>query len=78
MAKIEIYTTSTCPYCVYAKQLLESKNYTYEEIPVDHDIEKREEMMRRSGRRTVPQVFIDGKSIGGYDDLKELDLQGKL
>lgn len=76
--KIVIYTTASCPYCMYAKQLLDSKGYTYTEIRVDIDSEKREEMMHLSGRRTVPQIFINDESIGGYDDLKKLELDGKF
>jgi glutaredoxin 3 len=78
MPKIVIYTSASCSYCVYAKKLLDSKGYTYTEIRVDIDSEKREEMMRLSGRRTVPQIFIDDESIGGYDDLKKLELDGEL
>lgn len=75
---IIIYSTQICPYCVQAKQLLDSKGLTYEEIFIDNDPEKREEMMRLSGRRTVPQIFIHGLSIGGCDDLYALERAGKL
>lgn len=79
MASVIIYTTLNCPYCVNAKQLLQSKGVEYEEILVDKDIIKREEMLAKSnGRRTVPQIFIDGKHIGGYDDLKKLQDNGEL
>ena len=69
MKKIIIYTTETCPYCVRAKTLLQEKGLAYEEIRVDLDERKREKMVAQTGRRTVPQIFIDEKHIGGYDDL---------
>jgi len=78
MAKVILYTTQQCPYCHMAKELLSSKNIPYEEIRVDTDPEKREEMMRLSQRRTVPQIFINDQSIGGYDDLAALARSGKL
>ena len=69
MNKILIYTTNTCPYCVMAKKLLQKKGLSYTEIHVDLDDEAREKMIDRSGRRTVPQIFMDDIHIGGYDDL---------
>ena len=78
MPKIEIYTTPTCPYCVKAKKLLDSKGVQYEEINVDTDEVKYQEMIKRSGRKTVPEIFIDGKFIGGCDDLCALEKEGKL
>lgn len=79
MAKIEIYTTPFCPYCQRAKSLLQRKGAAFEEIDVMMDSDKRAEMMQRAdGRRTVPQIFVDGKGIGGCDDLYDLDAQGKL
>ena len=78
MTKIVIYTKENCPYCVWAKQLLDSKKVNYEEIRVDIDPEKRMEMERLSGRRTVPQIFFNDQSIGGYDDLSTLEKSGKL
>jgi glutaredoxin 3 len=78
MTSIEIYTTSYCPYCQRAKALLDRKGVTYQEIDVERDTARREEMMVRSGRRTVPQVFINGEAIGGCDDLHTLDANGKL
>lgn len=78
-AKIEIYTTENCPYCVRAKMLFERKKVDYTEIHVDQDPQKREEMIKRShGKRTVPQIFINDESIGGFDELWELDKQQKL
>jgi glutaredoxin 3 len=79
LAKIEIYTTPFCPYCQRAKSLLQRKGATFEEIDVMMDSDKRAEMMKRAdGRRTVPQIFFDGKGIGGCDELYDLDAQGKL
>jgi glutaredoxin 3 len=79
MTSVIIYSTLTCPYCLNAKNLLESKGVSYQEILVDQDPVKKEEMLAKSeGRRTVPQIFIDGKHIGGFDDLKRLQDSGKL
>lgn len=79
MATVLIYGTLSCPYCVNAKELLKSKGVTYEEILVDKDPVRREEMLSKSeGQRTVPQIFIDDKHIGGYSDLKTLDNNGQL
>jgi glutaredoxin 3 len=78
MAQVVIYTTSYCPYCFRAKSLLRSKNVVFEEIDVTENPERRAEMERLSRRYTVPQIFIDGKPIGGYDDAQRLDNAGKL
>ena len=79
MAKILVYTTDFCPYCVAAKRLLDGKNVAYEEIKLSGDHEERMELMEKAnGMRTVPQVFIDDQHIGGFDELKALDQQGKL
>jgi glutaredoxin 3 len=79
MAKIVMYTTQICPYCMRAKALLRSKGVDFEEIDVGRDTRLREEAMRLSGgRRTVPQIFIDDRSIGGYDELWALDQVGEL
>ena len=79
MANVEIYTTQVCPYCVRAKDLLKRKGVTPTEIRVDTDDAKRDEMLRRAnGRRTVPQIFINGEHIGGCDDLYALDAKGGL
>lgn len=78
MAKVEIYTRSTCPYCIRAKRLLDMRGVGYDEKAVE-DREARAEMIQRaSGRSTVPQIFIDGRHIGGCDDLFELEQSGKL
>lgn len=78
MANIIIYSKESCPYCVYAKQLLDSKHVTYTEIRIDLDETKRDEMIQRSGRRTVPQIFINDQAIGGFDDLSALAKTGEL
>nr|WP_317892066.1 glutaredoxin 3 [uncultured Sphingomonas sp.] len=79
MAKIEIYTKAFCPYCTRAKRLLESKGAAFEEFDITMGGERRAEMLQRAnGRTTVPQVFIDGRHIGGSDDLAALDRQGRL
>ena len=78
MANVVIYTKEHCPYCLMAKELLSSRQVTYTEIRIDLDEDKLEEMIRLSNRRTVPQIFINGQSIGGYDDLATLAKSGKL
>jgi glutaredoxin 3 len=79
VSNVIIYSTATCPYCVKAKQLLTSKNVQFTEYFVDKDLEKREEMLKLSGgRRTVPQIFINDKHIGGCDDLYQLESDKKL
>ena len=78
-ATIEIYTTSLCGYCFAAKRLLNGKNAGFTEIDVGRQPNLRSEMMSRAnGRHTVPQIFINGKHIGGFDDLYALDRSGKL
>ena len=79
MAQIEIYTTPLCGFCHAAKRLLNSKDAAFVETDVSRDDVKRQEMMSRAnGRHTVPQIFIDGTHVGGFDDLAALDRQGKL
>jgi len=78
MAKVEIYTTPWCGYCARAKGLLEKKGVAYEEMDVMEDGPKRTEMRTRSKRSTVPQIFINGRHIGGSDELAELERAGKL
>ena len=79
VAKVEIYTKFTCPYCHRAKALLKHKGIEAEEISVDLGGPKKQEMIQRAnGRMTVPQIFINGKHVGGCDDLFELDGAGKL
>lgn len=78
MADVQIYLTPWCPYCVRAKALLQRKGVTFEEIDVDGDTEKRAWLTKTTGSRTVPQIFIDGRSVGGCDDLHDLDRRGEL
>ncbi len=78
MKKVTIYTTPNCPYCADAKELLTKKGVKYEEIQVDKDANKLAEMMKLSNRRSVPQIFINNKSIGGFDDLLKLATSGEL
>lgn len=79
MAKVEIFTTKVCPFCVRAKALLKRKGAAFEEIDVSTDEAALATMMKRSGgRQTVPQIFIDGRHIGGCDDLYALDGKGGL
>lgn len=79
MAKVEIYTKMTCGFCVRAKRLLEMKKVAYEEYAVDFGGAKKAEMVDRAGgRMTVPQIFINGRHVGGCDDLMDLEMQGKL
>jgi glutaredoxin 3 len=75
---IQVYCKSWCPYCASALALLTSKGVTFEEIDIEAHPEQREEMIRRSGRRTVPQIFIGERHIGGSDDMHELDAAGGL
>lgn len=78
MKDIEIYTTPTCGFCQAAKRLLASKGASFREISVVGEPELRQEMMTRSGRFTVPQIFIGGEHVGGCDDLYALERSGKL
>lgn len=79
MANIVMYTSAYCPYCANAERLLQSKGVTeINKIRIDMEPEKRVEMMQKTGRRTVPQIYIDDKHIGGFDDLRALDLAGGL
>lgn len=78
MAEITIYTGNRCAYCNAAKKLLESKGAEYIEINVDEEPALREEMMSRTQRQSVPQIFIGDVHVGGFDDLSELSHEGKL
>jgi glutaredoxin 3 len=77
-AKVTLYVTGWCPYCARARGLLTQKGVVFDEINVEDDEKFREEMLARSGRRTVPQIFIGARSIGGCDDLFALDHRGEL
>ena len=78
MPRVEVYSTQSCPYCVRAKRLLTERKIAYHEFDVGVDDELRADIVRRTGRRTVPQIFIDGRSIGGYEELAALDAAGEL
>lgn len=79
MAVVKMYSTGVCPYCNMAEKLLQSKGVqNIEKIRVDLDPALREEMMQRTGRRTVPQIYIDDHHVGGFDDLSALDKAGGL
>lgn len=79
MAEVLVYTTNYCPYCVKAKQLLRNKSVDFEEVDLTNDDAGRIKLVEKSGgRKTVPQIFVDGKHIGGFDDLSALDAKGEL
>ena len=78
MKRVLMYTTGCCPFCVMAKRLLQQKGVAVDEVRVDHDTRQREEMMRVTGRRTVPQIFVGNTHVGGYDDLSAMNSAGKL
>ena len=78
MPRIIMYTTRICPYCVRAKNLLKKKGVEIEELLIEGNRELMREMLERSKRRSVPQIFIDDYHVGGYDDLAELNAFGKL
>lgn len=73
-----MYSTRMCPFCVMAKRLLSNKGVNIDEVRVDEDHARREEMMRITGRRTVPQIFVGETHVGGFDDLSALDRAGEL
>lgn len=78
MKAVKMYTTRVCPFCTMAKRLLQAKGASLEEIRVDENPAVREEMMRITGRRTVPQIFVGETHVGGFDDLSALDHAGRL
>ena len=79
MARVEIYSTAICPYCVAAKNFLKGRGYDYSETRIDREPGKMAEMLQRSdGRRTVPQIFVNGVHVGGYDELVAAERSGKL
>ena len=77
-AEVIVYRTQFCPYCVRAAMLLEAKGVPFREVDVSNDTEARERLLRETGQRTVPQIFINGVSVGGYDDIARLDRRGAL
>ncbi|MBE9564672.1 MAG: glutaredoxin 3 [Proteobacteria bacterium] len=78
MPHIEVYSTPNCPYCVRAKALLKSKNLMFKEIDVSDDIDSLQKMIKLSGLRSVPQIFINSQSIGGFDELSQMSTDGEL
>jgi len=78
MNRIEIYSTDNCPWCIRAKSLLRTRGLDFEEIDISSDQVRALEMTERSGQRTVPQIFIDGHPIGGFDELSKMNLPDKL
>jgi glutaredoxin 3 len=79
MAKVRMYSTAVCPFCHRAEALLKSKGVTeIEKVRVDMDLAQRQEMTRKTGRRTVPQIYIGDTHVGGFDDLAALDHAGRL
>ncbi|MDD2941721.1 MAG: glutaredoxin 3 [bacterium] len=78
MKKITIYTTNYCPYCVKAKELFSRKNLAFEEIDLSEDHERRSQLVRETGMRTVPQIFVGETFVGGCDDLHALEKNGEL
>ncbi len=78
MARVVIYTTNYCSYCRAAKALLHAKNISFEEVDVTDNPERRAEMEKLSNRRTVPQIFINGVAVGGFDDIRQLESRGEL
>jgi len=76
--RVIVYSQPFCGYCTAAKRLLKEKGAEYSEVDVMFEAGRRDEMIERRGRRTVPQIFIDGRHIGGYDDLSALDRSGEL
>lgn len=79
MQSVTMYTTAVCPYCIRAKQFLKSKGVEHiEEVRIDTNPDERQRMMEKTGRRTVPQIYIGNTHVGGHDDLIALDAQGGL
>ena len=79
MADIEIYSTAMCPYCIAAKNLLQSRGLSWRELRIDADANARREMLARApGARTVPQIFVNGVHVGGFDQLSAADRSGRL
>lgn len=78
MARVRMYTTAVCPFCQMAERLLQSKGAEIDKVRIDLDPVQRADMMEKTGRRTVPQIYIGDTHVGGYDDLAALDRAGKL
>ena len=78
MARVLMYSTAVCPFCLMAERLLKSKGAEIEKVRIDLEPARRHEMMERTGRRTVPQIYVGDRHVGGYDDLAALDRAGGL
>ncbi len=78
MPKVQIYTKHQCAYCIRAKALLQKKGVSYEEIDVENDEPRRTWLVQATGQQTVPQIFVDGRSLGGFSDIDALEREGKL
>jgi glutaredoxin 3 len=78
MATVKVYTKERCPYCVRAKSLLDRKGVAYEEVDAEHDDALRTWLVEKTGQRTVPQIFVGERSLGGFSDIDALDRQGLL
>jgi glutaredoxin 3 len=78
MARVQVYSKKNCAYCVSAKALLQRKGVAFEEIDVENDDARRAWLVEATGQRTVPQIFVDGRSLGGFMDIDALDKEGKL
>ncbi len=78
MSNVTVYSADWCPYCVRAKRLLENKGITYSEVNVDKEPGKREELVKKTGHKTIPMIFIDDQFIGGFSELSALDEKGEL
>jgi glutaredoxin 3 len=78
VSSVKVYTKRNCPYCVRAKSLLDRKGVAYEEIDAEHDDALRSWLVEKTGQRTVPQIFVGERSLGGFSDIDALDRQGKL
>ena len=78
MPRVRVYTTQSCPYCIRTKRLLAARGIPFDEVDVGDDDALRADLVERTGRQTVPQIFIDGRSIGGFEELAALDAQGEL
>ena len=78
MARVMMYSTGVCPYCQMAERLLSAKGVAIEKVRIDLEPDRRAEMMEKTGRRTVPQIYVGETHVGGYDDLAALERAGKL
>jgi glutaredoxin 3 len=78
MSKVVMYTTAICPYCMAAKNFLKSRGASYSEVRIDLDMDARKQMMEKTKRTSVPQIFINDTHVGGYDDMVALDRAGGL